>query len=139
MTNSPKIKIDIIANLLDSLIIVILGLVLIQKGSLIIGIIVILLGIIQLARKIKIIYLNENFITIHRLLIPFSIADQNFALNDIKEVKFHKIKGRFGGNYISIKGKKQSGSYSISNKKEPIDCFQNRLNEFGIKTIRDEI
>jgi len=139
LNNSTKIKIDTIPNFLDALLIVILGIILIQKGSVIIGIIMILLGIIQFARKIKVIYFSDSFLVVHRPLIPFSFADQIFALNDIKEVKFHKIKGRFGGDYITIKGKKQSGSYSISNKKEPIDFFENELKEFGIKTIRDGI
>jgi hypothetical protein len=140
-----KIRIDIYKNIpiiLDQFLLFITGVVLIIKShwdsiSSWIGVVIIIVSVIQVIRRVKQFVLFTDKLIITRPLFPFHLADINYKLNEIKEVKFHKIKGRFGGSFVTIRSVTLDGSYLIASDKESIDYFEMQLQKLGIKTIRD--
>jgi len=80
--------------------------------------------------------LTKTYLTIKRPLFPFVIANENYTLSEIKEVKFNKITGRFGGSHLIVDSKNKSGSYRIQTTKENIDKFAKELTKLDIITIR---
>jgi hypothetical protein len=140
-----KIKIDIYKNIpiiLDQVLLFIAGVILTLNNhseliSSLIGIGIILISVIQIIRRVKQFVLYTNKLIINRPLFPFHFADISYKLNEIKEVKFHKIKGRFGGSFVTIRSINLDGSYLIASDKESIDYLEIQLQKVGIKTIRD--
>lgn len=144
MTNLFKLKIDVIRNIpfvLDAILEIGIGIVILSINSsekivLVLGFGLVIIGLIQFLRKIKTFHLTENELTIRRPLFPFKIAQEYFPLTEIQEVKFNRIKGRFGGPHLSVFSKSKNGSYRIETAKENIDRFETELKKVGVKTIR---
>tara|TARA_R110002049_G_scaffold305799_1_gene503286 strand:- start:56 stop:496 length:441 start_codon:yes stop_codon:yes gene_type:complete len=143
MTEKLHIKINISKNIafaLDSILEIGIGIILYFKSSeltlKLFGIGFILIGIIQLVRKIKTFHLTRTELTIKRPLFPFIIADENYPLTEIKEIKFNKIKGRFGGPHLIVHSKNKNGSYRIQTTNDNIDKFETELKKLNITTTR---
>ncbi|NRD21579.1 hypothetical protein HNV08_16105 [Winogradskyella eckloniae] len=143
MTEHFRIKVSLsknIAFILDEIIGIEIGIFLYFKFSELtlkfVGIGFVLIGLIQLVRKIKTFHLTKTDLIIKRPLFPFIIATENYPLNEIKEIKFNKIKGRFGGSHLIVDSKNKSSSFRIETTKDNIDKFELELKKLNIKSIR---
>lgn len=143
MTEKFQINVDLSKNIpfaLDSIFEIGIGIFLLIKSSepslKLFGIGFILIGLIQLVRKIKTFHLTKTDLIIKRPLFPFKIAHEIYPLTEIKEIKFNNIKGRFGGPHIIVDSKNKNGSYRIHTTKNSIDKFERKLSKLEIKTIR---
>lgn len=143
MKTDLNIKVDLIRNipfLLDSILEIGIGIIILTKTSLIIlGWGILIVGIIQLIRKIKTFHLTDTELIVKRPLFPFKITEERFTISDIKQVRLHRIKGRFGGPHISIVGNNKSEDFQIGISKNSIDQFEIRLKSLGILTDRNGI
>ncbi|MBT1696187.1 hypothetical protein KK083_04835 [Fulvivirgaceae bacterium PWU4] len=145
MTGEFELRVDFTRNIpfiLDSVFEIGLGLFLISKPSvsmtlLVIGWGFVIFGIIQLIRKIKIFTLTEGELIIKHPLFPFPIGEERFKISTIKEVKFIRVKGRFGGRHLTILSSEKSESYRIEASNDRIDEFEAKLKSLGIVTVRD--
>jgi hypothetical protein len=87
---------------------------------------------IQVIRTSKTFHLYSNRLIIRRPLFFSRKTDIVVNLNEIKEIIFRRIRGRYGGPHIIIKAKRFNESYRID--------FSNRiLNEFIAKLIEREV
>ncbi len=144
MTEIFKLKIDLkrnIAFVLDAIIEVGVGIAMLCVNSknlilFYIGIGFILVGLIQLIRKLKTFHLTESELIIRRPFFPFKIAEVNFAINKIEKIKFNKISGRFGGPHLIVISNDRDGSFRIESEKVHIDIFETELNKLGVETER---
>ncbi len=142
-----EIKIDLIRNIpfiLDSLFEIGIGIILVLKNPkdqtlIFLGSGFILFGIIQFIRKIKTFHLTDNVLIIKRPFFPFAMAEEKFQISKIKEIKFIKIKGRFGGKHMVVETSDRSESYRIETTIETIDEFEVNLKALGITPIRDDM
>jgi hypothetical protein len=60
-------------------------------------------------------------------------------LNEIKEVIFRDIQGRFGGPVIIIDSTVMTETYRMNFSRKDVSEFEIELNKLGIKTTRDRI
>ena len=144
MTDIFKINLDLSKNIgfiLDAIFEIGIGIVILYKNPtdtvfIIIGVGFILVGIIQFIRKLKTFHLTNTDLTIKRPLFPFQIAQENYPLAEIKEIKFNKIKGGFGGPHLIVNSKNKNGAYRIETTKENIDKFEIEMTKLDIKITR---
>lgn len=101
------------------------------------GIVFILFGIIQLIRKLKTFHLTETEFLIRRPLFPYSPLLVSYPLSTIKEIGFVRIKGKFGGPYLTVRSNRVNGDFLIATSKVNIDRLEEELNKLGIKTTRE--
>ena len=97
------------------------------------------LMIIQIIRGTKTFYLSKSSLIIKRPFLLGIINDKEFKINDIKEIIFRTVQGRFGGPHIIIKSKKETESYKIDIKQKDLELFIKHLTTLEIKTIRDKL
>ena len=144
MTDLFKLKVDLVRNIpfvLDAILEIGIGIVILslnasERAMLFLGYGLVFFGLIQFIRKIKTFHLTKNELTIRRPLFPFKIAEENYPLVEIQEVKFNRIKGRFGGPHLNVLSKSKNGDFRIETAKENIDRFEMELKKVGVKTIR---
>ena len=110
-----------------------------NSNMLIFGIVLVIIGIIQLLRKIKTFQLTKNQLIIKRPLLPFKIAEDIFELQKINLIEFKKVIKV--GSYIKITGKLngKDGGYMLAIDKQSIDLFENELRNLGVKVSREKI
>ena len=104
-----------------------------------IGIIMVLVSVIQIMRVVKRFELYDRALVVKRPLTLTSKTDTVFSISQIKEVVFRKISGRFGGSVVIVYSSVMDETYRINFPTKAIDEFITRLNELGIKTVRDQI
>ena len=97
------------------------------------------LMIIQIIRGTKTFYLSKSSLIIKRPFLLGIINDKEFKINDLKEIIFRTVQGRFGGPHIIIKSKKETESYKIDIKQKDLELFIKHLTTLEIKTIRDKL
>jgi hypothetical protein len=143
-----KTKIDIFQTSLltiELIAILVVGLIVIAKNAyisrnmMIVGIIMVLLSAIQIMRVVKRFEVYDEALVIKRPLSMTSKTDTIFKINQIKEIVFRNITGRFGGPVIIVYSSVMDETYRINFPKNSIDEFVSQLNELGIKTVRDNI
>ena len=97
------------------------------------------LMIIQIIRGTMTFYLSKSSLIIKRPFLLGIINDKEFKINDLKEIIFRTVQGRFGGPHIIIKSKKETESYKIDIKQKDLELFIKHLTTLEIKTIRDKL
>lgn len=142
-----EIKVDLIKNvpfLLDAILEIGLGFFMVSRPNpdtilLTVGWILIIIGGIQLIRKIKTFHLTNTELLIKRPLFPFSIAEHRFEISEIKEIRFVNIIGRPGGPHLNIVTGDRAESYRIETTKENIDKFEINLRALGLIPTRERM
>ena len=113
-----------------------------QKGELGFQLFVLIFSLIlliQAIRTTKTFLIFDDKIVIRRPLTLTNKTDVVFKLDDLKEIIFRNIKGRFGGPHLIVISNKNTISYRINSDKEVINEFINTLNRKGIKITNDNI
>lgn len=143
-----KTKIDIFQTLIltiELVVVLIFGISILLKnihkanGLMLFGIGAIIICVIQIMRVVKRFDLYDETLIITRPLSMTSKTDTVLKLNDIKEIIFRNISGRFGGPVIIIDSAVMTETYNMNFSKNDIDQFELELNNLGVKTIRDNI
>ncbi len=140
-TYNFELKIDLIRTIpfiLDAILEVGVGVFLVSRESagmvsLIIGFALILIGTVQLIRKMKTFHLSDTELVIRRPLFPF--AEVRFPVSKIRQVKFVRISR--GGPHLNVITADRTGSFMIATSTEKIDEFELNLKSVGIIPIRD--
>ena len=98
-----------------------------------------IIGTVQLIRKIKTFHLSKTHLTIKRPLLPFKFAEEEFELQKIQLVEFKKVIRL--GPYIKITGKinGKNGGFMLAIDKQSIDLFENELKGRGLQVSREKI
>lgn len=130
--------------MLDAVLEIGLGLVMVSRQDpgmmlLLMGGGLITIGTTQFVRKIKTFHLTDTELIIRRPLFPFALAEDRFLISKVKEIKFIRIKGRFGGPHLNIVTSDQAESFRIAATKENIDEFEMKLKALGLLPIRDDM
>jgi hypothetical protein len=141
--NTFNLKVDPLRSItlvLDSVFMIGVGLFLLFKNHngnilLALGIVLILAGIVQSIRTIKTFHLDQNTLTVKRPLFPFKCVEEQFAIREIKEVKFNRINSGVGKT-LTVRSNNKHGDFKIAVDNSKIDEFETELNKLGIKTIR---
>jgi hypothetical protein len=95
--------------------------------------------IIQGLSSTKTIHLFSDRLVVKRPLFITNRADKSFKIEDLKEVVFRKVKGRFGGPHLIIRSRRINESFRIDFSNEIITEFISKLIELGIKTSKDNM
>jgi hypothetical protein len=139
-----ELKVDLLRNipfLLDAVLEIGIGIIMVTRLKpetmmLIIGSGFLTIGIIEVLRKVKTFHLTNAELIIKRPLFPFSLAEHRFQIFKLKEIKFIRVKGRFGGRHLNIVTADQAESYRIEAGRDKIDEFEIKLISLGISPIR---
>lgn len=110
-----------------------------SKGFVIFNICFISFGIIQFMRYAKTFHLHQDKLIIKRPLFLTEKINVVFKTENIKEIIFKKIDGRFGGPFINIYSKDLDESYRINFSEREITEFSLALEKMNIKTKRENL
>lgn len=94
---------------------------------------------IQGIRTTKTFLLFQDKLIVKRPFFFTNSTDIVFKIDEIKEIIFRNIKGRFGGKHIIIKSKKLNESYRIDFPEKTLGEFIFKLTELGVKTSKDNM
>lgn len=95
--------------------------------------------IIQAIRATKTFHLYADKLVIRRPFFFTTKSDQTFKIDELKEVIFRRIKGRFGGPHLIIRAKRLNDDFRIDFGTEIRNQFTTQLARLGVKVSSENM
>ena len=95
--------------------------------------------IVQAIRVTKTFHLFADRLVIRRPFFFTTKTDQTFKIDELKEVVFRGIKGRFGGPHIIIRAKLHNDAFRIDIGTEIRNIFIAQLTKLGVKVSTENM
>ncbi len=95
--------------------------------------------IVQAIRVAKTFHLFADRLVIRRPFFFTTKTDQTFKIDEIKEVIFRRIKGRFGGPHLIVKAKRLNDDFRIDFGTEIRNDFIAQLTKLGVKVSSENM
>ena len=103
------------------------------------GVFLIALGVVQFMRRIKSYHVDSEKLVISRPFMPTKSADRIYLLEDLKKVRFIKLKWGRSGPIMNVYSKKGNADFLLAISQQDIDNFFDALQGLGVETERKGI